>query len=131
MYCQKKTSDTCYKIYEATGLMISLLSRDESRRLTYSIMNTDYKHRISKHRDVLQSTIESRFGLVQSLVKHGVFSDKDGEEIKERTNVFTKNEKLLELLLAKTDKDKFIGFRESLAETRQRHIVNYIDLNGG
>ena len=75
--------------------------------------------------------MESRFGLVQELLSLGVLSRADFYAINSTTVVVEKNHKLLMFLLEKTDVEKLADFRIALDRTGQRHVVNYLDWDGG
>ena len=75
--------------------------------------------------------MESRFGLPQELLSLGILSQADYYEINSTKRVVEKNQKLLKLLLERTDIEQLVDFRIALERTGQRHVLNYLDWDGG
>ena len=75
--------------------------------------------------------MEIRFGLPQELLSLGVFSQNDCDEISSKRSVVRKKEKLLDIILDGKDVEQLVDFRIALERTGQRHVLNYLDWDGG
>ena len=102
-----------------------------SRSIKLQSLFIDFKDRIRKHRNKLIEFMEIRFGLPQELLSLEVLSRKDCEEISCEKFVVMKNEKLLELILDRKDVEQLDKFKIALERTGQRHVLNYLDWDGG
>ena len=84
-----------------------------------------------RHREKLVEFMEIRFGLPKELLRLGVFSQDDCDEINCEKFVVKKKEKLLDIILDRKDVKQLDNFRIALERTGQLHVLNYLDWNGG
>ena len=71
--------------------------------------------------------IEPRYGLLDHLLRLGVLSDEEFEEVREcEKNAIKTVNKLLEVLQCKQKVDPFQSFLEALKTTSQSHVVNFV-----
>ena len=75
--------------------------------------------------------MEIRFGLTQELLSLGFLSRDDYDEISCEKFVVSKKRKLLELVLDRKDVEQLVDLRIALERTGQRHVLNYLDWDGG
>ena len=75
--------------------------------------------------------MEIRFGLPQELLSLGFLSRDDYDEINCEKFVLRKKVKLLELILNRKDVEQLVDLRIAFERTGQRHVLNYLDWDGG
>ena len=75
--------------------------------------------------------MEIRFGLLQELLSLEFLSREDYDEISCEKFVVRKKRKLLQLILDRKEVEQLVDFRIALERTGQRHVLNYLDWNGG
>ena len=75
--------------------------------------------------------MEICFGLTQELLSLGFLSRDDYDENSCEKSVVRKKEKLLEIILYRKDVEQLVDFRIALERTRQQHVLNYLDWDGG
>jgi len=93
---------------------------EESRQMLTSI--TQLKNRLSDF-------IEPDFGLLHELLRMGVLTDRQCDDIRsEKRAVYRRSEAVLDLL---TSEDQCAKFLTALQRTGQHHVVNFITQNGG
>ena len=86
------------------------------------------KENMENQRDMLIERMESEFGLLDKLRKSKSLTAMEIAEIKSKPTIFEKNRRLLELIFQHNKHQDLI---RALTETRQTHLVNWVQGNGG
>jgi len=76
----------------------------------------------------LSDIIEPDFGLLDQLLRLGVLTRRQLDEVQSERTVYRRNDALLDLLTSEEQCDKFLT---ALHRTQQEHVVNFIRENGG
>ena len=84
--------------------------------------------RIKIHRNLLEERIDPDYGLLDKLLASAVLTKRQIDKIRAQETFQDRNEKLLDYVLEGNAYDSFI---QSLRDSRQKHIFNYLSRNGG
>jgi len=75
--------------------------------------------------------MEPDFGLVDHMCSFGILSALAADEINSAMSSYSRNEIILRNVIDCDSRDKHEAFLKALTQTRQQHIVNFIDADGG
>ena len=78
----------------------------------------------------LREMIDPDFGLPAELLSQQVLTDSQRQNVKARNSLQERNDILLNFMLQKNDED-LLRFVESLKNTDQQHVCNFISCGGG
>lgn len=82
---------------------------------------------ITPHREFLEDRMDPDFGLLDKLLKCGALSRKDFSKVKSKTTFQERNAELLDHI---AKQHKCTELTAALRETRQGHLVKYLEENG-
>ena len=85
--------------------------------------------RIHRHLSVLVRFIEPDFRLLDELMSMDVLDEMEIADVRARANIYEKNNRLLQYFVGKPD-DVCQQFLTALMNTKQQHIVNFIEHDG-
>lgn len=85
---------------------------------------------IKQHSKELQALIDSEFGLLEELLRHGLLTEKSYEDVRTKPDPFKKNDCLLRYIKLKSTEKDFLDFLDALRVTDQTHIANFLLANG-
>ena len=85
--------------------------------------------RLMRHREVLLSSLECQYGLLEKLYSRYLLSDQQFQLIKRKKDIYKQNSALLQVIgdMDMSDINKFIS---ALNATCQNHLAAYIINNG-
>lgn len=83
---------------------------------------------IKIHRNFLEERIDPDFGLLDKLLSSAVLTRRQIDRIRAQETFQDRNAKLLDCIL---DGNLYDSLIQSLRDSRQNHIVNYLSRNGG
>jgi len=84
-------------------------------------------NKIVKFRDFLRGRLDPDI-LLDCLLSNAVLSKEEVDEVKSRSTIWRKNERLLDQIIEQDDEEEFVN---ALRTTNQQHLANYIIYDGG
>ena len=87
--------------------------------------------KLRRHHGVLCELMEPDFGLLDHMCSFGILSPLAADEINSAMSSYNRNEIILRNVIDCDDRDKQESFLRALTHTRQQHIVNFINTDGG
>lgn len=83
---------------------------------------------IKIHRNLLEERMDPDFGLLDKLLASAILTRRQIDRIRAQETFQDRNAKLLDYILEGNLYDSLI---QSLRDSRQNHVVNYLSRNGG
>jgi len=102
--------------------------------LLNNVICLEYQMKLLVHQTVLEPLLECPFGLLGVLIDRDVLNDEHGQSIRrpELVNQFVKQSReLLTIMIHSPESGKHTEFFNSLKETNQSHLANYISNKRG
>jgi len=91
----------------------------------------EFAAKLRRHHSVLCELMEPDFGLVDHMCSFGVLSALAADEINSAMSSYSRSEIVLQHVVNSNDRDKQEAFLRALTHTRQQHLVNFINADGG
>ena len=108
---------------------VSALNQTDQSHVSYLLTGVGNPPMLDEHRKILKAKMndlvtftDTENGLLVRLISHGIITDNDAQNIRSVKDQNAMAEKLVELLLRKSD-DTFHKFIELLNETGQKHVA--------
>ena len=98
-------------------------------RQSSSVQVNPVEARIHRNLAKLVRVIEPDYGLMEELLSMGLLDEIQIANIRGGTNIYEQNNRLLEYFQNKSD-DDCQQFLTALTNSKQRHVVNYIEHDG-
>jgi len=106
------------------------MSFSETTRAVCSCILSEFVAKLRRHQSVLCELMEPDFGLVDHLVGI-ILSPLAADEIYSAVSSCSRNKIILKNIISCDDRNKQEAFLRALTQTRQQHIVNFINADGG